>query len=168
MSENNLSPVAAHTTAPADRQAAADSGPLERPLSVVMAELGAVRPMVETFVQARGGHVSGAAYAEMLSFAATIYRESRSAPADRWNVAPAIPPADQLPFYGDQYSVPVLLNDGEAIIPEVARWDYAGEGWVDAQFRDGPDPSDYKWLNQHAKGWMQLVDAAAALAGECR
>ncbi|CAJ6623065.1 putative bacteriophage protein [Burkholderia pseudomallei] len=81
MSENNLSPAAAHTTASADRQTAADAGPLERPFSVVVGELAAVRPMVEAFIQARGGNVSGAAYAEMLSFAATIYRESLMQPA---------------------------------------------------------------------------------------
>ncbi|WP_334043659.1 hypothetical protein [Burkholderia ambifaria] len=170
MSENTLSPAAAHTVAPADRQAAADSGPLERPFSVVIAELAAVRPMVETFIRARGGNVSGSTYAEMLSFAATIYRESRAGSADRWNFAPAVPTTDELPFYGDQYSVPVLLNDGNAIIPEVARWDYAGAGWVDANFREGPDACDYEWLNQHAKGWMLLSDAAptdaASLAGE--
>ncbi|WP_232341272.1 dATP/dGTP pyrophosphohydrolase domain-containing protein [Burkholderia pseudomallei] len=76
-----------------------------------------------------------------------------------WSRVPNIPPAEVLEFYGDQYSLPVLLHDGERIMSVVARWDFTDEGWVDADFRDGPSPADYELLNSRAKSWM-LVAAA--------
>jgi hypothetical protein len=38
-----------------------------------------------------------------------------------WNSIPTTPPADMLEFYGDQFSLPVLLHDGYDIMPVVAR-----------------------------------------------
>ncbi|WP_244143142.1 hypothetical protein [Burkholderia multivorans] len=76
-----------------------------------------------------------------------------------WNCVPNIPPAEVIEFYGDQYSEPVLLHDGKTIMPVVARWDFTSDGWVDAQFRDGPSPADYEWLNDRAKCWLLLSAA---------
>ncbi|HDR9758766.1 hypothetical protein KDX16_33610 [Burkholderia vietnamiensis] len=82
-----------------------------------------------------------------------------------WRRVPDIPAAETLEFYGDQYSVPVLLHDGERIMPVVARWDFTGDGWVDAQCRDGPSPEDYEWMNSRAKCWM-LLDATLQTPGQ--
>ncbi|WP_260430408.1 hypothetical protein [Burkholderia stagnalis] len=80
-----------------------------------------------------------------------------------WSRVPNIPPAEVLEFYGDKYSLPVLLHDGERIMSVVARWDFTDDGWVDADFRDGPSPADYELLNSRAKCWMLL---AAAHSGQ--
>ncbi|MBN3776188.1 hypothetical protein G3O06_01240 [Burkholderia sp. Ac-20345] len=82
-----------------------------------------------------------------------------------WRRVPDIPAAETLEFYGDQYSVPVLLHDGERIMPVAARWDFTADGWVDAQFRDGPSPEDYEWMNSSAKCWM-LLDATLETPGQ--
>ncbi|MDR9177946.1 hypothetical protein [Burkholderia multivorans] len=76
-----------------------------------------------------------------------------------WNCVPNIPPAEVIEFYGAQYSAPVLLHDGKTIMPVVARWDFTSDGWVDAQFRDGPSPADYEWLNERTKCWLLLSAA---------
>ncbi|WP_199031324.1 hypothetical protein [Ralstonia sp. ASV6] len=78
-----------------------------------------------------------------------------------YKTIPDIPHAENLDFYGEQYSVPVLLHDGDDFLPVVARWCFEDEGWVDANFRDGPSPQDYAWINQRAKSWLQL-----SLAGQ--
>ncbi|MBU9439113.1 hypothetical protein KTE91_28950 [Burkholderia multivorans] len=53
-------------------------GPLERPFSDVMAEISAVRPLVDQFIQARGGDISGIGYADLLAFASSVHRETLS------------------------------------------------------------------------------------------
>jgi hypothetical protein len=54
-------------------------------------------------------------------------------------IAAGIPPRDNHAYYGDRYSVVVLLATGH-----LARWDNQNHGWVDAGWREGPSPSDYR------------------------
>ncbi|MBN3729474.1 hypothetical protein [Burkholderia sp. Tr-20390] len=174
MSENTLFSGSGHATMLGAPSVAAHDGPLERPFSVVIAELATVRPMVDNYIQARGGAVNGGTYAEMLSFAATIFRESRAMLALAWERLPATPPVEALQFYGEQFSAMVLLNDGEQVLPLVARWDFVEQGWVGADFADGPSPQDYEWLNKCAKYWMLLsaiaapADARPAASTHCK
>ncbi|OQD23175.1 hypothetical protein UE98_16530 [Burkholderia cenocepacia] len=53
-------------------------GPLERPFSDVMAEISAVRPLVDQFIQARSGDISDIGYADLLAFASSVHRETLS------------------------------------------------------------------------------------------
>ncbi|WP_175145511.1 hypothetical protein [Paraburkholderia phenoliruptrix] len=52
--------------------------PLERPFNDVMAEISAVRPLLDQFIQAHGGDISGVGYADLLAFASTVRRETLS------------------------------------------------------------------------------------------
>jgi hypothetical protein len=66
------------------------------------------------------------------------------------------PPRDQDPYYGDRYSLPVYLATGFRV-----RWDFrGGEGWVDANWREGPSPRDYDDLPKGNKAktveWVLL------------
>ncbi|MBN3776156.1 hypothetical protein G3O06_01070 [Burkholderia sp. Ac-20345] len=59
-------------------KALSSEGPLERPFNDVMAEISAVRPLVDQFIQARGGDISGISYADLLAFASSVRRETLS------------------------------------------------------------------------------------------
>lgn len=63
---------------PAARKAPSPDGPLERPFNDVMTEISAVRPLLDQFIQARGGDISGIGYADLLAFASTVHRETLS------------------------------------------------------------------------------------------
>lgn len=54
-----------------------DGSPV-RPFGDVMAEISAVRALVDQFFQARGGDISGIGYADLLAFASTVQRETLS------------------------------------------------------------------------------------------
>lgn len=73
-----------------------------------------------------------------------------------WQSIPNLPEPFNDEFYGQQYSVPALLDDGEKILPQVARWSFLEDGWVGADYREGPNPSDYEWLNEKPVRWMAL------------
>lgn len=59
-------------------KAPSPDGPLERPFDDVMAEISAVRPLLDQFIQARGGDISGIGYADLLALASTVHRETLS------------------------------------------------------------------------------------------
>ena len=84
---------------------------------------------------------------------------SDSARDSAWHAIPMLPPAELLDYYGDQYSVPVLLRSGEEIVSTVARWCFAEDGWVNANFTEGASPRDYEFLNAKAQRWRLLSDA---------
>jgi hypothetical protein len=54
------------------------------------------------------------------------------------------PPRKDDEYYGTRYSVPVLAwdNNGIAVL-NLVRWDYLYQGWVCADFANGPYPADY-------------------------
>lgn len=75
---------------------------------------------------------------------------------DAWQAIPDTPPIEEMDFYGDQYSAPVLLHDGSKILPVVARWSFIDGGWVEASFSNGPSPVNYEWLNKQSMRWLLL------------
>jgi hypothetical protein len=79
-----------------------------------------------------------------------------------WQSIPKTPPVEVMEWYGDQYSAPVLLHDGEKVLDFVARWSFVDDGWVGSLFSDGPSPSDYDFLNTKPMRWILLSDAARA------
>jgi len=81
-----------------------------------------------------------------------------------WNSIPQTPPVEVMEFYGDQFSAPVLLHDGNAIMPEIARWSFVDDGWVGAHFTNGPSPADHEWLNESAKFWLLLSSVSTPSA----
>lgn len=83
--------------------------------------------------------------------------------AQGWSAIPNTPPVEVMDWYGDQFSAPVLLRDGDEILPVVARWSFVDDGWVGAQFTEGPSPSDYESLNARAKEWLLLSFVAPAV-----
>lgn len=77
-----------------------------------------------------------------------------------------MPERQTIGYYGDRYSIPVLLNVKHA---KLFRWDFQNDGWVEAGFSDGPSPIDYRgWGLKSSTHWMPLPPPprlAAALAG---
>jgi hypothetical protein len=64
---------------------------LERPFAEVMAEVDAVRPMLDAWLEVPG-RLAGVDYAELLAFATSIYRRTvASAPADAAQLPPDAP-----------------------------------------------------------------------------
>jgi len=59
------------------------------------------------------------------------------------------PPKDNKGYYGDRYSVPVLIGDcNTAYVSYKAHaWDYLMGGWVEFDLNWGPDPEDYDIFN---------------------
>lgn len=59
-------------------KAPSPDAPLERPFNDVMAEISAVRPLLDQFIRGHGGDISGVGYADLLALAATVRRETLS------------------------------------------------------------------------------------------
>jgi hypothetical protein len=58
------------------------------------------------------------------------------------NVKDALPPRDNIPFYGKDYSIPVITNlTGELNV--LFRYDFTSLGWVFCNFHEGPSKDDY-------------------------
>lgn len=83
----------------------------------------------------------------------------------KWNrIADEHPPKDNLKFYGDRYSVPVMVASDEKVnvAPELfawvsftaARFDFHDHGWVDKEMTFGPDPEDYDGEYEGITHWM--------------
>lgn len=79
-----------------------------------------------------------------------------------WNSIPNTPAVEVMEWYGEQFSEPVLLHDGELILPFVARWSFVEDGWVGANFAEGSSPLDYEHLNAKPMQWLPLNAAAPA------
>lgn len=104
---------------------------------------------------------------DMIEEVAYVRADVAATPSDAaqapntWNAIPSLPPVEVMEWYGDQFSAPVLLRDADRkVLMFVARWSFAEDGWVGAHFTEGPAPSDYEWLNERAKEWILLSDAA--------
>lgn len=86
--------------------------------------------------------------------------DAAQAPSN-WKAIPSLPPVEVMEWYGEQFSVPVLLRDADhKVLLFIARWGFVEDGWVGAHFTEGPSPSDYEWLNERAKEWILFSDAA--------
>jgi hypothetical protein len=81
-----------------------------------------------------------------------------------WQSTQKTPPVEFMEWYGDQFSAPVLLHDGEKVLDVVARWSFVEDGWVGSHFSDGPSPSDYVFLNTKSMRWILLSDACCCAA----
>jgi hypothetical protein len=54
------------------------------------------------------------------------------------------PKRDTLEYYGDDYSVPVLIQK-YGKVTHVVRWDFVHSGWVDYLFEEGPFATEYDY-----------------------
>lgn len=88
--------------------------------------------------------------------------ESRPVAVSAWVPVATLPPAANHDYYGDYFSIPVLLNVPHA---KLFRWSFRRSGWVEAGWSDGHEPWDYGgWKLDKATHWQPLPAPPAALA----
>ncbi len=66
------------------------------------------------------------------------------------------PPHDNDEYYGQRYSIPVLVANAITgqIFNEIVRYDFRMNGWVYSDLSDGPDPEDYEIC--HVTHWAKF------------
>lgn len=74
---------------------------------------------------------------------------------DGWvSCSERMPEREAVDYYGDRYSIPVMLNTKHA---KLFRWDFRNDGWVEAGWCDGPSPGDYRdWKLRQASHWHAM------------
>ena len=72
-----------------------------------------------------------------------------------WYAVKTLPERDHMRYYGDRYSVEVMLgnNNTGRVFNRVARWDFDNDVWVEADLEFGPDPEDYEYVFYGATHW---------------
>lgn len=63
------------------------------------------------------------------------------------NTAESLPLSDNDDYYGEDYSIPVVVVIAGVVQYAMYRYCYASRGWVAADLRDGPSPDDYERPN---------------------